>query len=456
MFQCTEILGIYLDSAIIGQGLECCLLKKKAGSWVKEVLPEIDRTKTVWEQLRLLLQSLKPAKTRRICFGLSRSRVFLREISLPDLREEDAMEAVRLGIELHCHLEPDDVLFDIAVFKKAEGTIALLAYAEKSFLTHIFKLLAETDHAKSLWAISPASLGLDYLLRHVQAKFPCVCFGKQDEKWLLSMHGAANWSGSHLFSSKNVSIQETLNEVTEYGVETAFAQKLKTPLLYINAPHDPQHPEGVEGELRKKLNAITQNAGITWALCSAAIGLSPYPLISISEKPRKKPLHMRVNSYQLLLGVTATGLVIASLLMGWKAYTLNTNVSTLKARLHTLQSELTPLLEKQKQIDHLDSVISDTVFLKKEFVASVDILRILSAYTLPDVTVRSMNIRENTASLTVEARSAVEAMDKWRQMENAVEVKLASPVTKDQDQKERFSIDIVFSSTKQQQSGAKS
>ncbi|GEM_PF-6863785 len=456
MFQCTELLGIYLDAGVIDQGLDYCLLRKKSGLWVKEAVPEIDRTgRTLWDQLRQILQSIKPSRTRRICFGLSRTRIFLRELAMPGLSEDDARESVRLGIELHAHIEPESILFDTAVLKKGEGATVLLAYAEKVFLTHIFKIMAETGHSKSLWAISPASLGLDSLLRYVQVKFPCVSYGKQDEKWLLSMHGPSSWAGSHLLALHGSQLKEALKDVTPSSVQENFLELLKTPVLYVQSEPEHDFPEILDSEMRKKLAPLTQKTGLTWALCSAAIGLSPYPLISISEKTRKKPLYMRVSSYQLLLGVTTVSLVMASLLMGWKTYELHKKTGQLKATLQSLQGELSPLLEKQKRIDHLDSIIADTVFLKKEFLPPVEILNILSVHTLPNVTLKSMNIKENTASLTAEADSAVEAMDKWRQMEYTAEVKLTSPVTKDQNQKERFSVDIVFAPVKHQQTGAK-
>ncbi|NOR04997.1 MAG: hypothetical protein GQ575_01655, partial [Deltaproteobacteria bacterium] len=189
-----EITGIYLDES----KLDVFCLKGRLGKWSSVQLPYTfdDTGRSLAEQVKGVLNAIHPSRRRRICLALPRKNLFLRELSFPQLEPEEAVNAVRMGIGLHIHLKPDEIYHDQWAFKRGDETVVLLAYIPRSFLDPVLRVVRETGHGKSLGPISPATLGLDILLRSsAEASLPCVSLGRQGDGWIVSLHGVYGWEG---------------------------------------------------------------------------------------------------------------------------------------------------------------------------------------------------------------------------------------------------------------------
>ncbi|MCK4426285.1 MAG: hypothetical protein KAV69_06010, partial [Deltaproteobacteria bacterium] len=111
-----EILGIYLDES----KLDVFCLKGQLGKWSSVELPYTfdDTGRSLAEQVKGVLQAIRPSRRRTICLALPRKNLFLRKLSFPQLEPDEAANAVRMGIGLHIHLKPDEIYHDQWAFKR--------------------------------------------------------------------------------------------------------------------------------------------------------------------------------------------------------------------------------------------------------------------------------------------------------------------------------------------------
>ncbi len=439
-----ELLGIYLGDS----GLEFHCLRGGMGEWKSVPSPvaahEIGRGNA--EDLKRLFSSFRPSNNRTICIGLPRKAFFLREISFPQLDPEEAENAVRLSIGLHAHLDPESIYFDQFAFIRNGETRVLLAYINRHVLDPLLRVIHDTGHGRSLGPISPATLGLDVLLRRIMglSSFPCVSMGAQGKNLVLSLHGAHGWEGAHSVGWENrEDALSRLKEILECLPESFSGQNVP---LYWTGEQD-YYPQGLDRQIRSlgRISGLGQaDLAPSWSLCSAALGLVDYPALSLQPTPRKKPLRMRVKSCQFIAGATAAALLLATGTLGFRLHSYSQRLDTLHAEAKSLDKRLTPLIKIQGQLDQIQGKLSYIRSFRSQKPLNLEILKTLAEFTPKETWIKILSLNKKRLRLSAEGDSAVDTIASWRKSPLFSAVKLVSPVTKNRAQKERFSVEIIL------------
>ena len=445
-----EITGIYLDES----RLDVFCLKRRLGKWSSAGLPYTfdDTGRSLAEQVKGVLQSIHPSRRRRICLALPRKNLFLRELSFPQLEPDEAANAVSMGIGLHIHLKPDEVYHDQWAFKRGDETVVLLAYIPRSFLDPILRVVRETGHGKSLGPVSPATLGLDILLRSsAESSLPCVGLGRQGDGWIVSLHGVYGWEGSHSVSisgEEDVSMglqklaQHLPSPFSRIAMSPVYAVGYSDEAILDTSPKDPCNT------LKDLSNICGQEGKVTWGLCAASLGLSSYPAISFQEGVRRKPFRLRVKPYQFVVGAAAAAMILVTGFQGLQLQQRVHSVHKMEQEVEELQERLSPMLNIQKQLEQIENQLKDLGDFKVEKPSELKVLKAVAELTPLQTWIKNFNIKKDRLKVTAEGGSAVKTMGKWRQSPLFLEVKLISPVTKDRQQRERFTVEMKLASGK--------
>ncbi len=451
-----RITGIYLGKNAIDA---VSLLRTGGGIWVidKDASQPEESSGGIAEQVRLFLSKLKPDRHRRITFAVPRSRIFFRSLEFPQLTSEEAISAVRMGVDLHAHLKQDDIYFDVWELtqenlsedqdtENAHRVRVLLAYVERSFLDPVFKVVQETGHNRSLGCISPVSCGIDGLLRYGgKDLFPCTVLSRQDDEIVISLHSERGWEGSHsvsLFSQAGIT--HRLADMARLYPEP-FHSLIKSPVFragdfhLIEMQREPVDPCAI----LDPLSSLCSGTGLGMGLCAAGIGLKSYPEISFQTTPRKKPFRLRVNTFQIvaigtvaaMLGVTGAGLT--------KMIRLSGRVDKVNVRLAQVEKRMKPLIEMRAQIDEIEVRKKELTDFGSELPGLLDILKELAVRTPQDTWIRNLSLSNGKFRISAQGKSATACVASLRKSRMFSQVKLVSSVTKTKDGMERFSIEII-------------
>jgi len=445
-----EITGIYLDES----KLDVFCLKGRLGKWSSVQPPHKfdDTGRSLAEQVKGVLQAIRPSRKRKICLALSRKNLFLRELSFPQLEPDEAANAVRMGIGLHIHLKPDEIYHDQWAFKRGDETVVLLAYIPRSFLDPILRAVRETGHGKSLGPISPATLGLDILLRSsTEASLPCVSLGRQGDGLCVSLHGVYGWEGSHSVSvSDEEDVSMDLQKLAQH-LPSPFFNLAIAPVYAVGdlgtAIPDPP-PRDPCNAIKDLLNICGQEGKVTWGLCAASLGLTSYPAISFQEGARRKPFRLRIKPYQFVVGAAAAAMILVTGFQGLQLQHRVQSVHKMEQEVKKLQEHLSPMLNTQKQLEQIENQLKDLGEFRVERPPELKVLKAVAELTPPQTWIKNFNLKKDRLKVTAEGGSAVKTMGKWRQSPLFLEVKLISPVTKDRQQRERFTVQMKLAGGK--------
>ncbi len=430
-----EILGIFLGE----QQLKYAFLKRELNKWSRQettLYGEIGG-RSCTERLGSLLNQIKYKRGRRICIALPRSRYYLRDLKFKGLSVEEAENAVRLSIATHVHLPLEDIYFDCWPYRKGHDTHVLVAYAKRTFIDSITEQIEHSGHKKSLFCISPCSLGNDILLRKADfVSFPCLSIHKEDEHKVVNLHGVEGWQGCHLIKAQE---KDLAKEIARIGFRP------KDNVFFVFGGLEDVFLNGKSGEDPCKdpfLRDLCKDAGWDPGLSASALGMSAFPQIAFEKQPRKKPLYLRINALQLVL----VGLLALLLLFtGSRFYQLvkisrqyNKNLTTVKA----LEKRFAPLKAKLEKLQRLKALEQDMLDFLRERPSLLEILKELAEKTPSDAWIRYFTLRNNVLKVSAEGGSAVSTMEAWRKSSLFASVKLVSPVTKDRQGKERYTVEL--------------
>ena len=451
-----RITGIYLGKSAIDA---VSILKDRGGSWTvdKEAPVPEKSSAQIAEQVRSFLARFKPDQGRRITFSIPRSRVFFREIEFPQLTSEEAMSAVRMGVELHSHLKQEDIYFDVWELAPKNSTDGqnmenvhtvrmLLAYVERSFLDPILKAVRETGHGRSLGCISPVACGIDGLLRYGgRDLFPCTVLSRQDDEIVISLHSERGWEGSHsvsLFSQAGMT--HRLGDMARLYPEP-FHSLIKSPVFRAGEFHLPEIPREPADPcaILDPLSSICGDRGLSMGLCAAGIGLKPYPEIAFQDTPRKKPFRIKINAFQLITIGTVVAMLAATGIGLTKMMRLSSQVSQVETRLEQLENRMKPLIEVRTKIDEIEARKKELADFGSELPALLDVLRELAVLTPRDTWIRNFSLSNGKFRISAQGKSATACVAALRKSRLFSQVKLVSSVTKTKDNMERFSLEII-------------
>ncbi|ROR03135.1 PilN domain-containing protein [Desulfosoma caldarium] len=167
MFGAKGILGIYVDE----DRLDYVHAVKKAGrvrlhSLADGVPAHGALLSGGAKGLEAFLRELPLTPHRRVAIALPRSLFFVREVEVPPVPMEDALDVVRNALPIHVHLSVDDIYWSVDLVRRRNKAIAAtLVYVEKKVVDPVLAVLADTGYRESLQGLFPISFGLAAWLR---------------------------------------------------------------------------------------------------------------------------------------------------------------------------------------------------------------------------------------------------------------------------------------------------
>jgi Tfp pilus assembly protein PilN len=329
----------------------------------------------------------------------------------------------------------------------------LLAYIPKNFLDPILREIYETGHSKSLGPVSPATLGLDILLRRsTEVTFPCVSLSCQKDRWIVSLHGVYGWEGSHslsvsgeedVFAGFQKLVKSFPFSLSKEAMASVYAVGVSNPAIQDFILKDPCN------DLKNLSNICGQNGKVTWGLCAASLGLSSYPAISFQEGIRHKPLHLRLKPYQFVVGATAAAIILITGFQGFQLQQSIQSIHKMEQEVDKLQTSLSPMLDLQKQLTQIENKLKDIEDFKSQQVSELKALKALAELTPPETWIKSFHLENGKLKVMAEGGSAVKTMSNWRQSSLFSEVRLVSPVRKYGQRGERFTVEMKLISVEE-------
>jgi len=423
-----ESLGIFLGE----HTLEYFLLKKRLNKWQQGKLSIYSEPtgKSCFEKLNSLLSQIKPKRSRRVCVLIPKTRYYLRELKFPGLTLEEAENAVRISIGVHAHLSPEEIVYDCYPFKREGISHVILCYSKKSFIEAIIEQFQNTGHIKNLYCICPVGLGADLLLRfNKEITFPILSAHKEESDIIINFHGKSCWQGSHSINSIKNLTPAQFNKISDIAL---FAGLEASPLPNKRVI-DPY--KGLNIEIFRK---DTVDLGVL----ASIVGTSSYPLISLKPGLRKKPLVLRVDAYQLAF----IGLLLFIFLFTAKSFLtlgkLGIEYKKNEQIISKLNKVYKPLKLKEEELKKIQSLKKDLNDFIHERPSLLDILKEIAEKTPKNAWVKSLSVRGSKIRISAEGGYAVETMEAWRKSKLFTEIKLVSPVTKNSDGQERYTVEF--------------
>lgn len=451
-----ELMGIYITDEIHVARIESRFGKV---SLPPQSIPPQHGDKPIQsprEQLRELLLSIKPSRLRTICLIIPRRWVFLREIHFPNLSSQEAESALRLGVDAHSHLPKDEIYFDCFAEDKDGGAKAVLFYIPKDTLDPYIEVLKDTGHIKSLKYILPQDIALDTALRsyHDIFSFPAASISYFIEKniptILITLHGENGWEGSHVINLSTGKSKEHIDSHIKQLAEKLdaswrdFVEGAELTIGLTTEEFPGATPISSKVSLIKK--AVDQGVNI-FALCGA-ISLQSYVLISLYGK-RKKPIRLRIQPFYLILGGTTLACVLASGFLGISYLKETQKLQELQKNITELDKRAAPLREVAQKAENLERSAKTLRDFMEERPTMEAVLSELAALTPDDSWIKNLDISGDKIRITAEGKSALDTMAAWRTGKNFTNVQQVSPVTKDANGIEFFSVELTIVSTKE-------
>ncbi|RUM87531.1 MAG: hypothetical protein DSZ23_05665 [Thermodesulfatator sp.] len=435
---CKEILGVHIGE----NNLEFASLRKKFSSWERfypAFIPEVTGRNGM-ERLESLLTSLKPKRTRRICISIPRSRYFLRELSFPGLTLQEAEGSARMAVGMHSHLPKEEIYFDVWPLAQNGQSRVLLAYAKRSYIDPILEIVRRSGHRRSMHCICPSGLGTDIFLRMSrQIKFPALSLHQEEKEYVINLHGLTEWEGSHLVRQEGdfLNIQKILEMLPPRfrHVENIFRIGNLAPELSSMEIADPCSK-------LEELKVFCAKGEIDGGLTACFTGTSSFPQISFQDSPRKRPLFLRINTFQWAAAALAAAILLVTGLKAIKLGQISTAYSKNQKQLQQLEKQYQPLRKIEEKIERIKKLEKDMDDFIHERPRVLKILKALADTTPLEAWIRSCTIRGGIVRVSAEGGSAVDTMEKWRKNPLFSEVKLVSPVTKNRQQQERYTVEL--------------
>lgn len=437
----NEIIGVFP----VDNTPELCLLEKKKGRWFKGVIPVNTSAGNFNERFRNALRGIKPSRRRSISIGLPREMIFMREVSFPNLTEEQALNSARLSISLYCHLNPEDVYHDEWVFSRGDIATVIISYVPRKIVDSLLEIVEESGHGRSHVYVSPVTVGLDILIRKFASNMtPCIAQGFQEDRLVISLHGDTAWEGSHFISSKVENALEKNNQDILTILPHIFKQLVNKPTVNVmdGTPSTEEQLENIQLTELVATSGDKESTAISWGLCAAATALESYPPILFQDGERKRPFKLNITTFQI---VSAVSLLLCLYLTADIFYKVNNKMDELeevRKQEKNIEKILAPMKSSLGEMEKLKERVEKFKHFETEYAPPLQILKVLAETTPKSTWIKNFNYRKGSLRLSSEGGSAIETMQAWRENPLLSRVKLTSPVTKNREQEDRFTVNI--------------
>lgn len=408
------------------------------------------------DQLRELLSGIKPSRTRSICLVIPRRWVFLREIYFADLSLQEAESALHLGVDAHSHLSRDEIYFDCFAQEQKEGSKAVLLYIPRTTIEPYIEIIKETGHLKSLKYILTQDIALDTAIRSYPAAFtlPAASISSITEKdkhyLLVTLHGKDAWEGSHLLNMEPVFANEqialAIKQLAE-RLETPWRDFVEAAELSMGLTHEALPSAAPISHRIPAIKDAIEHGLDPFAVCGA-LALRSYVQMSLYGK-RKKPIRLRIQPFYLITGGTTLACLLATAFLGISYLKEAQKLDELQKNITALDKRAAPMREVAKQAENMERSVKNLRDFMEERPSMEAVLSELAALTPDDSWIKNLDISGDKIRITAEGKSALETMAAWRTGRNFTNIQQVSPVTKDANGVEFFTVEMTITSKKE-------
>lgn len=409
------------------------------------------------DQLKELLSGIKPSRTRSICLVIPRRWVFLREIHFANLSPQEAESGLRLGVDAHAHLSRDEIYFDCFAQEQKDGSKAVLLYIPRTAIDPYIEIIKETRHLKSLKYILTQDIALDAAMRSYSAAFtlPAASISsvtENDKHYLLvTLHGKDGWEGSHLLNMEPV----LSNEQIALAIKQ-LAERLEMPWRdFVEAA---ELSMGLTQETLPGAVPVSQKIptikdavehGLDPLAVCGALTLRSYVQMSLYGK-RKKPIRLRIQPFYLITGGTALACLLATAFLGISYLKEAQKLDDIQKNITALDKRATPMREVAKKAENMERSVKILRDFTEERPSMEAILSELAALTPDESWIKNLDISGDKIRITAEGKSALDTMASWRNGKNFTNIQQVSPVTKDANGVEFFTVEMTIISKKEE------
>lgn len=403
------------------------------------------------DQLREILSAIKPSRTRSICLVIPRRWVFLRKIYFANLSPQEAESALRLSVDTHSHLPREEIYFDCFTQEQKDGSEAVLFYIPRTTIDPYIEIIKETGHLKSLKYLLTQDIAMDAAMRLYPAAFtlPAASISSITEKnkyyLLATFHGKDGWEGSHLLNMEQVFSHEQVALAIKQ-----LAEKLETPWRdFVEAA---ELSMGLTQEILPSASPIAQKIpeikeaiehGLDpFAVCGA-LALKSYVQMSLYGK-RKKPIRLRIQPFYLITGGTVLTCLVATAFLGISYLKETQKLHEIQKNIIALDKRAAPLREVAKKAENMERSVKILRDFTEERPSMEAILSELAALTPDDSWIKNLDISGDKIRITAEGKSALDTMAAWRTGKNFTNIQQVSPVTKDANGVEFFTVEMTI------------
>ena len=427
-----EFLGIYADSRKLWY---CSCAKSALGPAPKRPEPNMEPAGILHGQglsvVSEFLERLTPRKKRQIYLALPRDRFSVRDVELPPMAMEDALESVKNSLSLYCHLPPDKVFYDILFHPLADGRInALIIYAPKEEMEPVFKIFSNTGHQGSLKGVFPLFYGMGAWLRQSRYPMPMGLVLDQD-----SVSELAVFSNKSCVSSSTWLPSDTQGEKIAAARAVLRFEELKGRIFQFGSQTFPDPPK----QVFPRLASPVQNPG------AAAImpALSGFQAISIDESPTRikifKPMKIIIPVLVLMVAAWAGS--------SWRMYQtvkgLRKQGDALSLQIKELENRVAPMEQSRQELRLKTQFINDIEEFIKSRPKLFTHLNQLAQVLPEDTWFSQMVFRKNVLTLRGESPDALKVVEALRAMDRFEEVRIKGSVSRRGDM-ELFTISITL------------
>jgi len=298
--------------------------------------------------LREVLKNTRPEAGLQWFVALSRSRFFVRNLSLPAMPMEDALDAVQGMLPIVSHLPLEEIYWDVALGRQPDRSLrALIVYGFRKEIEPIREIFRETGHEGGLAAVFPLGFGIGHYLKLRGYPLPMAVEIPYHDGVEVALYDAYGCKASYFAPQEEAG--------TALG---ALRAGLDVPADRIDALGSEETLQGVS---QSPLRPFPAFVGLedNFAVAALACGISSMQVISIDPTPTRLKLF---PFWKLTAGVV-TVMVIAC--AAWwmtavRSLDANRSISAhLKDTKAQLEQRLRPLERNRQMTQTAQQLIED-------------------------------------------------------------------------------------------------
>ncbi len=440
-----DILGLYLEKERLQY---VCMAMTHEGWAPKSPGPALEPSGSIqepapwslkqfleWLTVFPLVEDSTPPRKKAIYLTLPRSSFSARDLQLPPMPMEDALESVQNSMPVNCHLPLEEIYYDIHLCRTGQGNInALIIYALRKDMDVYLNIFKETDLLESFRGLFPVSFGIGAWLDMQLYSMPVGLILPQANAFELAVYQ----KGGCLFSGTwPVSEGKDGGEILTATVKSKF-QGLEDNVFHMDDNSAPPLPLPSPNRL-ELLPLITENMG----MAAAAPALAGQQKISVDgASPRLatfQPLRLFIPLVLLLC-------LICFLLYGkakwWDLPRLQEKQEALSSEIKELTTKVDPLEQKRKIFRKTNRFLDDSNHFLETRPQLFSLINEVARYMPEGTWYSHFSFQKGTMTLKGESPDALQVIEALRASSMFAQVNLKGTVSRNTSGVERFSIII--------------